>query len=181
MKFPINGAINMEIQDLPEFKNKSQPFTLDGDDSVTKAIEVMADRDIGSVVIIDRNQSVKGIVTERDLLRRLLGRRLDPDKTTLSAIMTKDPLVASLSDDHADWLRVMSNKRFRHLPVVDDKGKLINLMSLGDFISHSWPEILLMLKDKTKDSLIGPAAQIPILFFGLIIYSLILYAITKYI
>ncbi len=170
----------MEIQDLPEFKNKPQPFALDGNQIVSKAIEVMAKKDIGSVVIIDDNNIVKGIVTERDLLRRLVGGRLDPDKITLSEIMTKDPLSARLSDDHTDWLRAMSNKRFRHLPIVDDNGKLINLMSLGDFISHSWPELLLMFKNKTKDSLIGPAAQIPILFLGLIVYTLIFTAIIKY-
>lgn len=170
----------MEIQELPEFKNKPEPFSLLAGDNVTKAIEVMAAKDIGSVVIVDRQGNVEGIVTERDMLRRLLGRRLNPDTTTLSEIMTKDPLSASLSDDHADWLRMMSNKRFRHLPIVDENGKLINLMSLGDFISHSWPELLAMLGSKTKESLIGPAAQIPILFFGLMVYSLVFLALIKY-
>lgn len=170
----------MEIQELPEFKNKPEPFTLAGDETVSKAIAVMADKNIGSVVIVDKNFNVKGIVTERDLLRRLLGQRLDPDKTILSSIMTEDPLSASISDDHTDWLRMMSNKRFRHLPVVDDHGRLINVMSFGDFVSHSWPELLLMVGNKTKESIIGPAGQIPILFFGLIAYSLVFFAMIKY-
>lgn len=170
----------MEIQELPEFKNKPEPFTLPGDESVSQAITVMAEKNIGSVVIVDKNHNVKGIVTERDLLRRLLGQRLDPDKTLLSSIMTTEPLSAFANDDHTDWLRMMSNKRFRHLPVIDDNGKLINVMSFGDFVSHSWPEVLLMVGNKTKESIIGPAGQIPILFFGLIAYSLVFFAIVKY-
>ena len=170
----------MEIQQLPEFKNKPEPFTLSGDESVSQAIVVMAEKNIGSVVIVDTNFNVKGIVTERDLLRRLLGQRLDPDKTLLSSIMTKEPLSAFVNDDHTDWLRMMSNKRFRHLPVIDNDGRLIHVMSVGDFVSHSWPELLLMVGNKTKESIIGPAGQLPILFFGLIAYSLIFFAIIKY-
>ena len=170
----------MEIQQLPEFKNKPEPFTLSGDESVSQAIVVMAEKNIGSVVIVDTNFNVKGIVTERDLLRRLLGQRLDPDKTLLSSIMTKEPLSAFANDDHTEWLRMMSNKRFRHLPVVDDNGKLINVMSFGDFVSHSWPELILMVGNKTKESIIGPAGQILILFFGLIAYSLVFFVIIKY-
>lgn len=170
----------MEIQELPEFKNKPEPFTLPGDESVSQAITVMAEKNIGSVIIVDKNFNVKGIVTERDLLRRLLGQRLDPDKTLLSSIMTKEPLSAFANDDHTEWLRMMSNKRFRHLPVVDDNGKLINVMSFGDFVSHSWPELILMVGNKTKESIIGPAGQILILFFGLIAYSLVFFVIIKY-
>ncbi len=56
--------------------------------------------------------------------------------------MTTDLKVARADDDLLDWLRLMSNERFRHLPVVDDQGVIIGMMSQGDFVSYTWPELM---------------------------------------
>ena len=61
-------------------------------------------------------------------------------------------------DDVIDWLRQMSNERFRHLPVVDEQGRLVNIMSQGDFVSFTWPDLLDLLKEKTRDTLKGGAS-----------------------
>lgn len=73
-------------------------------DFVVSAIDVMAERNIGSVIIIDSDSKVNGIVTERDLLRRVLAKNLDPKSTPLSAIMTSDIRVARPEDNVVDWL-----------------------------------------------------------------------------
>lgn len=170
----------MKIEELPEFKNKSKPFALRGEEMVSTAVKTMAEMNIGSVVIVDGERRVRGIVTERDLLRRLLGGKLDPEKTPLSAIMTSELHLARVDDEHYDWLRLMSNKRFRHLPVVDEDGRLVNLMSQGDFVSHSWPELIAMLGGKASETIKGPAAQLPILFGGVMLYTLAMVALLKY-
>lgn len=170
----------MRIAELPEFKNKSEPFAMNGAEMVSTAVKTMAEKNFGSVVIVDKDKKVEGIVTERDLLRRLLGGKLDPEKTPLSAIMTSKPHLAHVDDEHYDWLRLMSNKRFRHLPVVDEDGRLVNLMSQGDFVSHSWPELISMFSGKATETMRGPAAPLPILFGGVMIYSLAMIALLKY-
>ena len=73
----------MKIKDRWEFATKPPPFALQGDEKVSTAITSMAQRNIGSVVIVDDTFKVQGMVTERDLVRRLLAENLDPDKTTL--------------------------------------------------------------------------------------------------
>ena len=120
-----------------------------------------------------------GIVTERDMLRRLLGERLDQHTTALSAIMTTEVRTARLDDEIVDWLRLMSNERFRHLPVVDANGRLINVLSQGDFVSYTWPQLLGTVREKAAETLQTPAAQIPILIGALMIYTLVMVVIFK--
>ena len=169
----------MKIKDRPEFKSKPAPFTLQAHERVSIAIKTMAEKNIGSVVIIDNERRVKGIVTERDLLRRLLSDGLDPVKTELAEIMTSEVKTASAEDDMIDWLRQMSNERFRHLPVVDADGRLITMMSQGDFVSYTWPDLLYQLKEKAKDGIKSPAAPVPILIGAVMLYTLVMVIVLK--
>lgn len=140
----------MKIKDRPEFRNKAKVLTFAPGDLVCDAVEVMSERNYGSVVIVDEERKPVGIVTERDLMRRLLHKRLDYDATTLQQIMTRDLKVARADDDLLDWLRLMSNERFRHLPVVDEHGVLVSMMSQGDFVSYTWPELLGRLREQAR-------------------------------
>jgi len=122
---------------------------------------------------------VKGIVTECDLMRRLLNTSLDPKTTQLSSIMTSEVRTGRADDEVIDWLRQMSNERFRHLPVVDDQGRLVNIMSQGDFVSFTWPDLLGLVKEKTRDSLKGGASQLPLLVAGMMVYAVLVLVIVK--
>ena len=93
---------------------------------------------------------VSGIVTERDLMRKLLNNSMNPKSTKTSKIMTSPVKVADKDDNLVNWLRQMSNERFRHVPVVDKSGKLINVMSQGDFVSYTWPNLVYQVKELTK-------------------------------
>jgi CBS domain-containing protein len=170
----------VKIKDRQEFKSKPLPFTLYADDPVADAVKVMAEKNIGSVVILDENRRVRGIVTERDLLRRLLRYDLDQKTTTLSAIMTSEVKTAREDDDVIDWLRIMSNERFRHLPVVDEEGMLVNVLSQGDFVSYTWPSLLLILKDKASETFLGDKSQLTFLAAGVMIYTIIMIIIFKF-
>ena len=162
----------MKIKDRPEYNTKAKPVTFQKSATVREAITVMSENNYGSVIVVDKNNNVEGIVTERDLMIRLLHKKKDPDKTKLSSIMTKDVRVANEDDQVLDWLRIMSNERFRHLPVVDQEGHVVNMMSQGDFVSYTWPELLTRFKAKTKESL-GAGYQIVLIVFALLGYSLI--------
>ncbi len=140
----------MKIKDRPEFKSKSVVMTFNPDDTVATAVKAMSDKNYGAAVVISPDRKPLGIVTERDFMRRLLNKGLDQQTTPLSAIMTSDLKLARGEDDLIDWLRQMSNERFRHLPVVDDDGSLIGIMSQGDFVSYTWPELLGRVKEQAK-------------------------------
>lgn len=140
----------MRIKDRPEFNSKSAVMTFSPDDTVATAVTAMSEKNYGAAIVISPDRKPLGIVTERDFMRRLLSRNLDQKKTKLSDIMTSDLKLAKEDDNLIDWLRQMSNERFRHLPVVDDDGTLIGIMSQGDFVSYTWPELLGRVKEQAQ-------------------------------
>jgi CBS domain-containing protein len=140
----------MKIKDRPEFRSKAAVLTFGPKALVSEAVAIMSERNYGAAVIVSPDRKPLGIVTERDFMRRLLNKRMDPDQTTLDQIMTTDLKMAKADDDLLDWLRLMSNERFRHLPVVDDQGIIISMMSQGDFVSYTWPELMGRLKEQAR-------------------------------
>lgn len=140
----------MKIKDRPEFRSKAAVLTFGPKALVSEAVAIMSERNYGAAVIVSSDRKPLGIVTERDFMRRLLNKRMDPDQTTLDQIMTTDLKMARADDDLLDWLRLMSNERFRHLPVVDDQGIIISMMSQGDFVSYTWPELMGRLKEQAR-------------------------------
>ena len=140
----------MKIKDRPEFRSKAAVLTFGPKALVSEAVAIMSERNYGAAVIVSPDRKPLGIVTERDFMRRLLNKRMDPDKTTLDQIMTTDLKMAKADDNLLDWLRLMSNERFRHLPVVDDQGIIISMMSQGDFVSYTWPELMGRLREQAR-------------------------------
>ena len=67
--------------------------------------------------------------------------------------MTYNPRVGNENDNVLEWLRIMSNDRFRRLPVVDDEGKIKVIFTQGDFVSYTWPDLLYQAKEMTKATL----------------------------
>lgn len=162
----------MKIKDRIEFKNKPPVLTFKAHDKVIDAVIVMSEKNYGASVIVDNDNKPVGIITERDFMRRLLAKNLDARTTLISEIMTTDLKLASSEDEVVNWLRIMSNERFRHLPVVDAQGRLLNVMSQGDFVSYTWPQLLGKIKDNVVKSFLEKY-QIHMLVGGIMIYSLI--------
>ena len=140
----------MKIKDRAEFASKSSVMTFTPDETVFNAAQAMSDKNYGAAVVIGPDRKPIGIVTERDFMRRLINKGLDPVTTPLSAIMTTDLKLAKADDNLLDWLRQMSNERFRHLPVVDDDGTLLSIMSQGDFVAYTWPQLLSRVTEQAK-------------------------------
>jgi signal-transduction protein with cAMP-binding, CBS, and nucleotidyltransferase domain len=106
----------------------------------------MSKKNYGSVVVIDSEKKVIGVVTERDIMNKVVGKELDPKETLLSSIMTENPKLARETDDMLEWLRIMSNERFRRLPVVDDQDRIKAVFTQGDFVSYTWPDLMYQMK-----------------------------------
>ncbi len=140
----------MRIRDRVEFRSKPEPLTMHADATVAEAVAAMALKNYGAIVITDVDEKVRGIVTERDVMKKIVNERRDPETTPLSEIMTPDPRVASADDDVVDWLRIMSNERFRRLPVVDAEGRVIAVFTQGDFVSYTWPDLMGQARELAK-------------------------------
>ncbi len=162
----------MKISERPEFKSKKPPVTFEENDKVINAVKAMTKDNYGSVVIVDKQVKVKGIVTERDLMKKLLFNSMNPKTTKLKEIMTSPVKVADKDDEMVVWLRQMSNERFRHVPVVDKSGKLINIMSQGDFVSYSWPNLMYQIKEITKENYFK-ANQVILIILSLLVYTVV--------
>lgn len=144
--------VAMQLRDRPEYRSKPRPLTFAPDATVREAVAAMTAQGFGSVVITDPEDRVIGIVTERDIMRRVVHEARDADATPLSEIMTVNPRVAKETDDVVDWLRIMSNDRFRRLPVVDEEGRIKTIFTQGDFVSYTWPDLIYQATQLAKAS-----------------------------
>lgn len=102
------------------------------DASVFDAIKLMAERSIGSLLVMDGDE-LKGIVTERDYARKVIIKGRASDTTPVADIMTTDLITASPEQTVNDCMTLMSGKRIRHLPVIAD-GKVAGIISIGDLV-----------------------------------------------
>jgi len=100
--------------------------------SVFDAIKLMADRAVGSLLVMDGDE-LKGIVTERDYARKVIIKGRSSESTPVADIMTKDLVTASLDQSVNDCMTLMTERRIRHLPVIVD-GKVAGLISIGDLV-----------------------------------------------
>ncbi|GAB4212539.1 MAG: hypothetical protein Fur007_05010 [Rhodoferax sp.] len=93
---------------------------------------VMTRANCGSVLVIDAQGSLLGIVTERDLMTRLLAKVRDPAQTTVADIMTRNPTVVPPETKVSDAVMMMMERGFRHLPVINAAGKIMGVFSVRD-------------------------------------------------
>ncbi len=100
--------------------------------SVFDAACVMTRANCGSVLIIDAGNTLLGIVTERDLMTRLVAKALDPATTVVADIMTHGPLCVPPETRVADAVVIMIERGFRHLPVVTEHNKILGVFSVRD-------------------------------------------------
>lgn len=162
----------MKIKDKPDFKSKPKPVTFSPDDTVRRALNMMCEKNIGSIIVLDADQKVTGIVTERDMMKRVLAKDRNPDETKLAEIMSTDIRLANEDDNLVDWMHTMSSERFRHLPVVDAEGKLVSMMSQGDFVAHTFPDLYEALRQDLKGRL-GRGFQVALILFAVLTLGLI--------
>lgn len=102
------------------------------DASVLDAIKLMAERSIGSLLVLESDK-LRGIVTERDYARKVIVKGRSSKTTKVAEIMTSDVVTASTDQTVNDCMKIMTNRRIRHLPVVDDDA-VVGVISIGDLV-----------------------------------------------
>ena len=99
---------------------------------VREAAGVMTRANCGSVLVMEPPDTLLGIVTERDLMTRVLARALDPEQTTVRHIMTPNPLCVPPETPVSDAVVIMIERGFRHLPIVTRGNKILGVFSVRD-------------------------------------------------
>ena len=100
--------------------------------SVLEAVRLMAEKNIGGLLVLEGG-NVVGVVTERDLARKAFAMAKSPQDTPVRDIMTTQVMYVSPDRTTEECLALMTENRFRHLPVLD-KGRLVGLVSIGDLV-----------------------------------------------
>ncbi len=102
------------------------------DSTVYDALKVMAEHNIGAVIVMDGDQ-LAGIMSERDYARKVILEQRTSAQTKVAAIMTSLVTTVGLDDDVERCMELMTEGRFRHLPVVED-GAVVGVISIGDVV-----------------------------------------------
>lgn len=106
----------------------------DADESVQVAARRMHARNVGTLMVLDKNSKPIGILTDRDLTIRVVGEGLAPGETTVGEVMSLSPVRVREDTPIETALAHMRSGPYRRLPVVDDQGRLVGLVSLDDVL-----------------------------------------------
>jgi CBS domain-containing protein len=112
----------------------SDAATVSVEASVADAVRTMLERHVGAVGVVDSEQRVAGIFTERDVLRKLALSGRDLEQVPVREVMTTPVEMATLSTRAGEAMATMVERHFRHLPVVDDQGKLLGMLSIRNIL-----------------------------------------------
>ena len=127
------------MRQISEMVCHQDPVTMAPDATVQDACKVMRDKRVGAI-LVTKNDSLIGIFTARDTVGRVVAEHLDPAKTSLAEVMTKNPDAMPAGTTAIEALRRMQDGGFRHVPIVQD-GKLLGVVSKGDFSGREFDRL----------------------------------------
>jgi CBS domain-containing protein len=128
----------MKVVNILQTKG-AEVFAVTDSDTVAAAVALLAEKNIGAVVVKDSSGGVAGIFSERDVVRRLRSDGPGVLNASVGSCMTKKPFMCRPDDSVDELMGVMTTKRVRHLPVVDG-GRLVGLVSIGDVVKRKIDE-----------------------------------------
>jgi len=124
----------MRISEVLKSKSTTEVVTISPDATVRELVALLAEHNVGALIVSSDGTSVDGIVSERDVVRHL-----HTDRDLLSAevrtIMTTDVHTCAPDVDLDDLMSAMTERRIRHVPVVDG-GRMVGIVSIGDVVKH---------------------------------------------
>jgi CBS domain-containing protein len=115
-------------------QKRSEIFSVTPDTCVDDAVRMMDEKNVGALLVMKENKLV-GMLSERDYTRKVMLRGKKSSETKVSEIMSTNLTVTHPGEGVEECLRAMTDKRFRHLPVLDG-GKVIGVVSIGDLVKH---------------------------------------------
>jgi CBS domain-containing protein len=132
----------MKVEKILESKDGAV-YSVHVDAIVSDALQRMNEKNIGALMVIDSQENIQGIVSERDIMRNCYRSQANVKGLAIRDVMTPRSklLVARAEDDVNDLMGAMTQNHIRHIPVVNDQDKVVGMVSIGDIIKA-------MLKDK---------------------------------
>src|SRR3989440_11993673 len=128
----------------------AKPVTIAAGATAAEAAKIMRDKDIGSLVVVDRGNPT-GIVTERDLVTKVAASDLQPSRVLVRDIMTSPVVVVHPHEEVAEAAKLMSQRKIRRLPVVQE-GKLVGMITENDII-RVWPQLIEVTREYARAGL----------------------------
>lgn len=122
------GAMKYRVRDVMT----TSVVAVKPESTVWEAVEKMDKLGVGAMPVINEEGKLVGIFTERDLLRRVVAKRRDPDTTRIREVMTPNPVTIGPDELIETARRLMAKIKARHLPVADEEGRLIGIISIKD-------------------------------------------------
>ncbi len=117
---------------IPDVVHEQNVLSLGPEATVAEACVAMKRRHVGSVLVIDQER-LCGIFTERDVVNRVVAEGLDPRKTVLAIVMTRNPDSIAPNSSPIEALRMMHDRGYRHLPVIAEE-RVVGIVSRRDFL-----------------------------------------------
>lgn len=148
------------VHDILSRKNHHQPLgtlAVPPEADVLSAARIMNDHKIGSVLVMEQTRLV-GILTERDILTRIVARQKDPATTRVAEVMTRSVLTCRPTTRLNEARKVMRDQRIRHLPVLDGDA-VVGMISIGD-LNHAEHDILVETIQSLEVYIAGGTAAI---------------------
>ena len=115
------------------------PVTVASDETVFHAISLMAKHDIGALLVMKEDRLV-GIFSERDFTRKVSLRGKSSKETLVREVMTEKVIYVTLSQTVEECLAIMTDRRVRHLPVLDEAQRVVGFLSIGDLVKETISE-----------------------------------------
>jgi CBS domain-containing protein len=123
----------MRVRDILVAKGSDSVYTIRPDASVAELLDALAKYDVGALVASEDGHRVDGIVSERDIVRKL-PHAADPQSVRVAEIMIRDVYTTGPDETAAALMSAMTERRVRHIPVVDESGVLVGILSVGDAV-----------------------------------------------
>ena len=114
--------------------------------SVLDAAKMMNEHHIGSLIVLDTLNNIAGIITERDILTRVVTQQLDPAKTQVSKAMTKEVIHCTPETSLTEARHLMSDCKIRHIPVINNDNQLLGMISIGDLNAATNADLTIEVK-----------------------------------
>jgi CBS domain-containing protein len=129
----MNIEISGKVSSILAHKKASTVWSIGPNAMVFDAIQLMDEKNVGALPVVD-NKTLVGVVSERDYTRKIIVKGRSSKDTPVSDIMTKELLTVNSGDSVAECMRIMTEKRVRHLPVLEGT-KLVGILSIGDVVN----------------------------------------------
>jgi CBS domain-containing protein len=143
----------MHVHQILNAKADNSVATVAPGTTVAEAAKLLSRERIGAVIVSPDGKKAIGILSERDIVRELGKRGIECMSDKVDDIMTANPIGCTRADNSDDVFRIMTEGRFRHLPVIED-GEMVGLISIGDVVKSRLSE-LAMEKDALEGMIMG--------------------------